>query len=1674
MKKRFLSILLALSLALSLLPGGALAAEAADGGEEDAGETAAEPEEPVTEGSCGETLAWSLDELSGILSISGSGEMYDYAEPASAEEAASKGEAEEAPWNGAAQSIRTVAIDEGVTALGENAFAACSALTEVCYFGSAEQWNAVDTANLLTAGLTVTAAVDFCTITFDAGVASDDQLDESSQDMGPVVRIPGAVYELPECTYALRSDANGVFVGWRINGSTEIYRVGYLYPIPETATDVKLTAAWWDQGNSGAGTVPETPGIVYAQMPADCDNSYNAQNNTSYTVSEAYDQVLPLHYPTRPGYNFTGWEYLPAVPVQPEITISGKDVRLKAGYNKPLLLQAQWEKVTYTITVFDAEVANIIAEGGYEISTGDQTVKVTLADPNAVPRGRTLAMEYLTGGTGGVGGLTFDGLKVNIPAGYTGHLVLVGQVVPKTFPIDYQLGEGGAASGAYPASFQYSETDPVEFTLADPTKSDYDFDGWECNYAGITIASRTDGDTSTKITVPADFDTDQMDAHGEEIPVTFTARWKPHEYKVAYDLGEDNPDTSYPEKTYTIEDFTDGELSWLLDDPVWAGRIFREWTCGDAKVTLEPYEVDPDTTVTRVTLSGTGDFTITARWEDVYYTISFDPNGGQGNMAGVKVKYGDEYLFPACTIRPQNGKEFDCWTVTVGGVDKTPEVRQDDDGNDVYYCRFTEDVTDVVFTAHWKDKIYKVSFDNGLEDAANQTWEDPRDYPYDDIYTVPDWDGAAGLASGILLPPGRAFDGWSVETSGSVRERKPGEFFHILDDVSLTARWLLHDYTVVFDPTDYRDDPYYAASDVAPVEGVHIDTEIRLPAGYTLTQKPLTPIDPDDPTSVPEPPAAKVFKGWEIDGQLYAPGAVLPIDGDLVYGIQPDAEGRRVIPAHAVWDDASNQAVLVYETGYTTDTGNWETCAVYTFPGVTVTIDSYDAVLGGKELPGMRFRCWNVMESVLKDDGTLEWLPPSSGLERRPGEPYFIPDNVGGKLTIYLTARWEGDIAYDLNGGGYYGPDGQPAENPNPTVYAYNESLQELSAPLTPPTRAGYIFLGWTCEDPGVDIQDTHVFLPEGFTGTLTLKASWEKDSDTCIITYSPGAGTGEETTQEVAKNTEITLPECGYTPPVGQVFKAWSVNGQEQAPGSLVAIVDDTLIVAVWEDDPDAAEFTVTIQPGEGSGAPVSAVYAKGEVITLQSWSDYGFTAPAGKAFDCWDVNGTPAAAGSAHTVDRTLVITALWKPLAGSAYTVTYEPGEGTGSPVVVEDVPAGPYTLRSWQSCGFTAPTGKEFDCWSVGGVRVTEASYSLSGSTTFTALWKDQSEGPDNPDPPVPDVWTVTFDPNGGTGTMAPVSVPKGQTYTLPACTFTPPQGREFKAWRVNGQEYAPGAAVNIVSNTVVAAVWQAAGTYLPPGTYAINYYLSGGSSRRLQDSYTVSIRDQVLNLIDPVKEGHTFLGWTYEGQAEPVYTVVIPAGFTGELLLTAVWEKDGAAAPPDGGSDPSTPSLPGAQYADVAADAWYYEAVRYVSSRGLMTGTDAFSFSPNGTMSRAMLWTVLARMGGGSVSGGVTWYEGAMNWVQSHGIADGESPNAIVTREELVTLLWRYMGSPKATNILRRFSDGMTVSSWAAEAVSWAAANGILNGSSGSLNPQKQATRAEVASVLMRFLQYRAA
>ena len=154
--------------------------------------------------------------------------------------------------------------------------------------------------------------------------------------------------------------------------------------------------------------------------------------------------------------------------------------------------------------------------------------------------------------------------------------------------------------------------------------------------------------------------------------------------------------------------------------------------------------------------------------------------------------------------------------------------------------------------------------------------------------------------------------------------------------------------------------------------------------------------------------------------------------------------------------------------------------------------------------------------------------------------------------------------------------------------------------------------------------------------------------------------------------------------------------------------------------------------------------------------------------------------------------------------------------------------------------------------------------------------------------------------------------------------------------------------------------------------------------------------------------------------------------------------------------------------DVASSDWFADAVKYVADKGLMNGTDDNQFSPNASTTRGMLMTVLARYAGEDTTGGATWYEKSMEWAKAKGVSDGTNPNANITREQLVTMLYRYAGSPKADGKLDSFSDSASVSTYAADAMQWAVANGIVNGSNGKLNPQDNATRAEVAAILMRF------
>ena len=173
------------------------------------------------------------------------------------------------------------------------------------------------------------------------------------------------------------------------------------------------------------------------------------------------------------------------------------------------------------------------------------------------------------------------------------------------------------------------------------------------------------------------------------------------------------------------------------------------------------------------------------------------------------------------------------------------------------------------------------------------------------------------------------------------------------------------------------------------------------------------------------------------------------------------------------------------------------------------------------------------------------------------------------------------------------------------------------------------------------------------------------------------------------------------------------------------------------------------------------------------------------------------------------------------------------------------------------------------------------------------------------------------------------------------------------------------------------------------------------------------------------------------------------------------------------------------FSDVAANAWYADAAQYVRDHGIMNGTSSTTFSPNSTMTRAMLATVLYRAAGSpavnqtadfrDVSAGA-YYSDAAAWASSNGIVTGYGnglfgSNDPVTREQIATILWRYQGSPAPAGTAANFTDQSTISSYAVNAVAWARENGIINGMEGNrFAPKNNATRAQVATILWNYLQ----
>lgn len=183
------------------------------------------------------------------------------------------------------------------------------------------------------------------------------------------------------------------------------------------------------------------------------------------------------------------------------------------------------------------------------------------------------------------------------------------------------------------------------------------------------------------------------------------------------------------------------------------------------------------------------------------------------------------------------------------------------------------------------------------------------------------------------------------------------------------------------------------------------------------------------------------------------------------------------------------------------------------------------------------------------------------------------------------------------------------------------------------------------------------------------------------------------------------------------------------------------------------------------------------------------------------------------------------------------------------------------------------------------------------------------------------------------------------------------------------------------------------------------------------------------------------------------------------------------------ADTEAPDSSGLPFADVAESAWYYDAVAYCYENGLMSGVSATSFRPMDTTTRGMIVTILHQLAGKPVPAASAsfpdvaadaWYADAVSWAAAQGVVAGYDtgrfgPNDSITREQLAVILYRYAGSPAAAGSLDSFADRASVSDYAAQALRWAVGEGLLSGKgAGLLYPTGTATRAEAAQILMRF------
>ena len=487
---------------------------------------------------------------------------------------------------------------------------------------------------------------------------------------------------------------------------------------------------------------------------------------------------------------------------------------------------------------------------------------------------------------------------------------------------------------------------------------------------------------------------------------------------------------------------------------------------------------------------------------------------------------------------------------------------------------------------------------------------------------------------------------------------------------------------------------------------------------------------------------------------------------------------------------------------------------------------------------------------------------------------------------------------------------------------------------------------------------------------------------------------------------------------------------------------------------------FSEQYNGGEQDDTKLTDYASAFETVALTVSSDTT-ASPAALDFGSKTVGYTEAPAAQEVTITNTGNQTVTINLPAGANYTITAGEGFANGTATLAPNETAA-FTVQP--NTGLTA--GDYSETLTISGSDGTSANVQLSFAVTETA----------------PVTYTLTVELKGGSGSATDGEYPAGKVVNIDAGTRS---GYRFVGWTSsNGGTFADPSSASTTftmpaADTTITANWKDNGGGSTGGSttdyYRLTFDTNGGSeiASILRAEYTTVD----LSGYTPNREGYEFTGWYAD---EDLTDKITSIRLTRNTTIYAGW-KEIKENPSTGFENPFT---------DVSESDWFFNDVKFVYQNGLMNGTSATTFSPEGTTSRGMIVTILWRMAGSPDMEDKIWgypfadvdatayYGTAVYWARLNGIAGGYDdatfgPNDPITREQMAAILYRYAQykgydvSAKAD--LNKFTDADEISNYALEALQWANAEGLINGKGdGVLDPKGQATRAEAAAILMRF------